>query len=247
MVTQCKKNSDAEIWLLQELGIYRAYNEISDYSYRVRRLDVTYVDSESSRWTRTQPAFLVESTDEVASRMQLVPIRPPTIKSVQFDEAELAKNLLFQFLIANTDFSIRRGPSGEGCCHNGRVLTKPGQDKNWIIVPYDFDQAGLINTDYALPNRGLGIRSVNQRLYRGFCWGNDSLPAAIELFRERRGAIASALVPLELSKTRRKRSRHFIDDFYEILDNPAELQKRITDKCRGADSFPARKTTTSHD
>ena len=244
MVTQCNRKSDAEKWLLQELGIYRAYNVLTDFSYRARRLDVTYIDSQSSRWQRNQPAFFIESTDEVAERLNLASIRPPRIEPAQFNRAELSKNLLFQMLIANTDFSVKKGPSGEGCCHNGRVLTRPGAQKDWIVVPYDFDQAGLINTDYALPDERLGIRSVGNRLYRGFCWQADSLPDTINLFRERREAITSALIPAELSATRQSRIRRFIDRFYGILDDPEELQKRITDKCRGADTFPVRKTTT---
>jgi hypothetical protein len=245
MVSQCNRSRDGENWLLQELGIYRAYNIVSEYSYRARRLDVIYLDSSSSRWKRTQPAFFIESTGEVANRLQLDSIRPPTIEPGQFNQAELAKNLLFQLLIANTDFSAKRGPSGEGCCHNGRVLASPGQHKNWIVVPYDFDQAGVINTDYALPDERLAIRAVNSRLYRGFCWQNDSLPEVIELFTKRREEITQALIPAEMSSSRQSRIRRFADGFYEILDDPKELKKRITDKCRGAATFPIRKTRTS--
>jgi hypothetical protein len=244
MVTQCNRSGDARNWLLQELGIYRAYNIITDYSYRARRLDVNYVDSSSSRWKRSRPAFFIESTGGMADRLDLDSVRPPTIEPNQFQQAQLANNLLFQLLVANTDFSAKRGPASEGCCHNGRVLTKPGQQKNWIVVPYDFDQAGIINTDYALPDARLKIRSVNNRLYRGFCWQNDSLPDAMDIFRERRETITTALIPAEFSSSRQKRSKRFVDRFYKIIDDPKELQKRIVDKCRGAATFPIRKTTT---
>ncbi len=245
MVTQCHDRSDGEKWLLQELGIYRAYNRVTDYSYRVRRLDVTYVDSNASRRNKTKAAFFIEPIGDVAARLKQKPIRPPVIEPAQYHQSELAKNMLFQLLIANTDFSIRRGPAGEGCCHNGRILAEPGAQKDWVVVPYDFDQAGIINTDYALPDRRLGIRRVNIRLYRGFCWQNESLPAAIDLFRDRREEITKALIPSELSSTMHKRIQRFVDGFFEILDDPAELQSRITDKCRGAASFPIRKTTIS--
>ena len=247
LVTQCKNNSDGEKWVLQELGIYRAYNAVTDYSYRARRLDITYLDVDSSRWKREQVAFFIEPTRQLASRTGLDSIRPPTIEPRQFHQGELAKYMLLQFLIANTDFSVSRGPSGEGCCHNGRVFTEPGAQEDWVTVPYDFDQAGIINTDYALPDRRLGIRTVNVRLYRGFCWQNDSLPEAIATFKSHRDEITAALVPSELSSTRQKRIRGFVDGFYDILDDPAELQSRITDKCRGAATFSIRKTTTSDD
>lgn len=247
MVTQCNKRSSGKKWLLQELGIYRAYSEITDYSYRTRRLDVAFVELKSSRRPRMQPAFFIEPTDEVADRLQRDSIRPPIIQPEQHNQAELANNMLFQLLIGNTDFSAKRGPTGEGCCHNGRVLAEPGQQADWIVVPYDFDQAGIIDTDYALPGRRLGIRYVRTRLYRGFCWQNDSLPSSINLLRERRQEIATALIPSELSSAARSRMQRFIDEFFDILDDSGELQKQITDKCRGTASLSIRKTRTSGD
>ncbi|MDA0679123.1 MAG: hypothetical protein O3A13_05045 [Proteobacteria bacterium] len=245
IVTQCNTTRDAETWLLQEYGIYRAYNIVTDYSYRVRRLEVTYLDSTSSRWSRTQPAFFIESTGELAKRMQLETIRPPAVGPDQFNRAELTNNVLFQLLIANTDFAMKKGPTGEGCCHNGRVLTEPGQQKDWVFVPYDFDQAGIIKTNYALPDQRLGIRAVTTRLYRGFCWQSDYLPAAMDRFRELREEITTALIPQEVSPTRQKRIKAYIGGFYKIIDDPNEMKKRIADTCRGPDTYPIRKTRTS--
>lgn len=244
IVTQCKKGDSGEKWLLQELGIYRAYNVISDYSYRTRRIDITYRNSESKGRDRTQAAFFIESTGEMADRLRLDSIRPPTIQNFQYEPTELTNNLLFQLLIANTDFSVRVGPTGEGCCHNGRVLTIPGGQDNWIVVPYDFDQAGVINADYALADRRLGIRRVTQRKYRGYCSQNELLPAALDLFRERREAIIAALIPGEFSAARQKRTRRFADSFYEIIDDPKQLQEKIMDECRAVTTFSIRKTST---
>jgi hypothetical protein len=244
MVTQCKDGNTGEKWLLQELGIYRAYNVISDYSYRTRRIDVTYRNSESKGRDRTQMAFFIESTGEMADRLQLDSIRPPTIQNFQYEPTEITNNVLFQLLIANTDFSIRLGPTGEGCCHNGRVLTRPSWQDNWIVVPYDFDQAGIINTDYALADRRLGIRRVTQRKYRGYCSYNESLPAALNVFRERREAITAALIPAEFSASRQKKIRRFTEGFYKILDDPKELQEEIMDDCRETSTFSIRKTST---
>jgi hypothetical protein len=41
--------------------------------------------------------------------------------------------------------------------------------------------------------------------------------------------------------------RRYIDDFYEILDDPGELKRTITDKCRGAASLAIRKTRSAGD
>ena len=245
IVTQCVRSSYGHDWLLLELGIYRAYNVITDYSYRVRRLQVTYKDNESERWERIQPAFIIESTGEVAERLQRKSIRPPSVNIEQYSVVESAHNLLFQYLIGNTDFAIKRGPSGEGCCHNGRVLATPGTENDWVALPYDFDQAGLINTKYALPSEQFSINRVTTRLYRGFCSHNDALRDSIKLFNERREDITAALISPEVKKGRLKRAHAFVDKFYEVINDPDELYDEILNKCRGPRSVPVRKTNVS--
>jgi len=245
MVTPCERGSSAESWMHIEYGVYRAYNEISEFSYKARRIDVTLQDSTSSRWQREMPTFVIESTEELAERKGRVSIRPPKIETGQFNSFELMNNALFQFLIANTDFAFKRGSSGEGCCHNGRVLAEKGRQDDWIVVPYDFDQAGIIDTDYALPDKRLKIKNVRRRLYRGFCWHNDRLPQAIAAFNEKRQALTAALVPADVSSSTMKRISIYIDLFYEIINDPGELQAEVLDKCRGAATFEIRKTSVA--
>jgi len=223
----------AKDWLLLELGIYRAYNVITDYSYRVRRLQVTYIDSTSTRWERVQPAFIIEPIGAAAKRLQRKSIRPESVNVDQYSVAETAGNMLFQYLIGNTDFSIKRGPRGKGCCHNVRVLATPGMQDDWVALPYDFDQAGLINTKYAYPSEKFPISSVTIRLYRGFCSHNDALRDAIALFNQRRDDITAALISPELEKRKVKRSHKYVDKFYTIINDPDELYAQILNKCRG--------------
>jgi hypothetical protein len=245
MVTPCARGKKEQGWLAQEYGIYTAFNFVTDYSYRVRRLEVSFRDIGSSRWERQLPAFFIEATGELAERVGMASLRPPEIAAAQFDGESLTNNVLFQFLIANTDFSIKRGPRGEGCCHNGRVVAPAGQQGDYVIVPYDFDQAGVINADYALPDERLRIRYVTSRLYRGFCWQNDMLPAAISRFNDHREVITSALAPDGISNNRRKRAIRFVDRFYDIINDPEELEKHVVAKCRGAATFSVRKTRTA--
>jgi hypothetical protein len=244
VVTQCDRSSYGKDWLLLEMGIYRAYNVITDNSYRVRPLQVTYKDIESKRWEQVQPAFILESTAAVARRLQRKSIRPASVDIKQYSIAETASNLLFQFLIGNTDFAIKRGPSGEGCCHNGRVLATSGTQDDWIVLPYDFDQAGLINTKYALPSEQFSISRVTTRLYRGFCSHNDALKESIALFNERRDEITAALISPDLKKKKFKRAHKFVDKFYEIINDPEDLYDDILNKCRGPRSASVRKTNS---
>ncbi len=239
LVTQCMAGGKGAGWVHLEHGIYRAYNLISDYAYKTRKLNVIYRDTNSSRRDRAQPAFILEPDKQLAKRLDRERIRPPTVGPLQMSIMETTYNLLFQYLVGNTDFAIKRGPKGEGCCHNGRVYARPGAADDWVVVPYDFDYAGIINTNYALPGAKLPLRRVTTRLYRGFCWHNDLLPGAIELFNQNRNDIEAALLPAELSKSKSRSVKKYIDDFYEIVNDSKQLQKHLIDKCRGPDSLPS--------
>lgn len=245
MVTQCQRGTDGRRWLLQEYGIYRAYNVVTDFSYKVRKLQVTYQDSESARWSEDAPAFFIEATGNAADRLGMESIRPPEVRTEHYDLVETTNLMLFQYLVANTDFSVKRGPSGEGCCHNARVIARSGQQAGWVVLPYDFDQAGIINTDYSAPDRRLGIRVVTSRLYRGFCWQNDPLQDAIARFTDNREAITAALIPDELSTSRQARIGRYVDRFYDTISDPEELQEELIAKCRGGATFAIRKTNTA--
>ena len=245
LVTQCSRGKAPECWVHQEFGIYRAYNLLTDASFKVRWLDITYQDDSFRNWNRDGPAFVIESVDAAAARLGRVVLHPPEIRPEQFDIPETATNILFQYLIGNTDFAVKRGPSGENCCHNGRVVALAGAQQGWIVLPYDFDQAGIINTEYAAPDSRLPLRGVTERLYRGFCWHNDASPEAVERFNQLREGITAALIPEDISRTRKRRVRRYVDGFYDIINDRGELQAELLDQCRGDGSFSVRKTTTA--
>ncbi len=46
LVTHCRKNKSAELDILQEYAAYRIFNLVSDVSYRVRLLHITYTDTD---------------------------------------------------------------------------------------------------------------------------------------------------------------------------------------------------------
>ena len=245
LVTKCMRDRSAEDWVYLELGAYRAFNVITPNSYRARQLIVTYRDTERSGREQVRPAFLLEPDSQVEKRLGLERIRPPRVDPAQMSVTEVTHNLLFQYLIGNTDFAVKRGPAGEGCCHNGRVFARAGTQQDWIILPFDFDQAGIINTSYAIPYERLEIRRVTSRLYRGFCWQNEELNESIRLFNEKRAGIEAAFMSSGISMRRARRVQRFIDGFYNTVNAPQELKKRILDKCRGPDSLPLRESPVS--
>jgi hypothetical protein len=230
--THCKKGTKYDDYLEQEFGIYKAFRLLTPYSFRVRKLEITYRDNEKKRKDEIYPAFFIESIDEVADRLGMKEIKTPSINVRQLDAEQTSISGLFQYLVANTDWDVTRGPGGEDCCHNGKVLGQPGANEDWVVVPYDFDQSGLINTEYAMPIPALGIRSVRQRLYRGECLNNSLLPQTIALFNEQRDALETALVPETLSPSTRKSALKYIREFYETINDADKLNKKIIADCQ---------------
>lgn len=229
--TQCRKGAKYINYLEQEFGIYKAYNLLSDYSFRVRKLNITYRDSAKKRKDEVHPAFFIESDHEVASRLGMEVIKRPTIKVSQLDAEQTNIYSLFQYLIANTDWAITKGPGAEDCCHNGKLIGRPGTQENWVVLPYDFDQAGIINTEYALPALGLGIRTVRTRLYRGECRYKDRLDETIALFNDQHDKIEAALLPESLTASTRKSSLAYIQAFYSTINDAEQLDKQIVRAC----------------
>ena len=229
IVTHCRGHMLYRNYLVQEYGIYEAFNVLTDVAFRTRLLNVTYRDSEDPDFEVAEQAFFIESIREVAARNGLERKRVRQTEIEQLDSAYAALTAMFQFMIGNTDWSVRKAPEGSNCCHNGRILGPAGEDAGWKVVPYDFDQAGLVDAEYAEPAEQFLLRSVRQRLWRGRCVHNDELDAVIALFNERRQAIESALV---VPGTRQEKSAmKYIDGFYEVINDPKKRSRSIEKRC----------------
>ncbi|MDA1075429.1 MAG: hypothetical protein O3A63_11810 [Proteobacteria bacterium] len=235
LVTHCQaigsRNSAAEDYLLLEYLAYRMFNEITDESFRVRLINLTFVDVEDGD-AHTHPAFVIESEERLAKRLNS---KLSSVHSVSRTDLLLPATPIvsfYQYLVGNTDFSMIRGPEGEPCCHN-LILLEPGG--GYLPVPYDFDVTGFVNPPGALPAEALGLRRVTQRLYRGFCQDDATLQTVTGVFQAKQAQINALIAQLPgLGKKRRRSAAAYVEDFYEIINDPRELQNRIIDKCRGS-------------
>jgi hypothetical protein len=231
LVNQCQDGRKYERYLHQEYGIYRAYLALTPEAFRVRMLEVTFNDSEGRTRERTRPAFLIEADDLLADRLDAVELELPEVPLQTLDPTVLTRVGFFQYLIANTDWSVLQGRSEDPCCHNGLLLETA--DGRRIIVPYDFDQAGLIDTEYALPARGLGIREVSDRLFRGLCTGDALMTAGVQLMNDRREQIEAAFPAEGKLRHGTRRALRYIDEFYEIINDPEAFEDEVLEACRG--------------
>lgn len=231
IVMPCQRGGRYLEYLRQEYGIYKAYEAVAEPAFRVRMLKITFRDAERDD-SEESVAFFIESINEVADRSGLERVKLSRVDPGQLDSKNSSIYELFQFMIANTDWSKSKGPGDEDCCHNGKVLAPPDSEDGWFVLPYDFDQSGIINTEYAVPPDNLSLRSVRQRLYRGRCDFIGEMDNTIALFNERRSEIEAALSSGGVTKYTDRSQRKFVDKFYDIINDEKKRRKQIDDKCR---------------
>ena len=229
IVTHCRSNAIFKSYVQQEYGIYRAFNVLTDVSYRVRPLNVTYRDTANGSAEIQERAFFIESIGEIAERTQFERQRVRRVEVTQHEPAYATLHALFQFMVGNTDWSVKMAPDDSDCCHNGRVLSPPGESVGWMVVPYDFDQSGIVNPRYAAPAPQLGISTVRQRLFRGRCIHNDQLDDVIRVFNERRAELEEALFPDGIRNV--KSAADYIASFYRIINDAKQRARSIEKRC----------------
>jgi hypothetical protein len=230
LVVHCGNSKRYEQMVLREYLVYLLMNELTDLSFKARLLRINYHDDEERRKDQVRFAFLIEHKKRLGKRhgSKVLGLEKTTISAIQ--PAQLNLMSLFELFIGNTDFSPIAGAPGRGCCHNF-VLFGNGIDKQ-IAIPYDFDQSGFVDAPYASPNENFKIRNVRQRYYRGRCVNNAHVPASLERFREKRQSFYALVAEQEgLDDGVRKKLVKYIDKFYELIDNPKNVEKQIIKKC----------------
>lgn len=232
LVVLCRRKSAYKQYLIQEYLIYRMYNLLTDASFRVKLAEITYVEP-GRPGAQTSYGFFIEDQKRLGKRLGVERIRGNRIEVNTLDQEQISLVTLFQFMIGNTDWSVKKGEADEDCCHNTKVLGKAGQPS--IPVPYDFDFSGLISTEYAQPQAALHLRSVRIRRYRGFCQpdvvGMDKARARIEELKvELYGLFENNKL---LTRRRRQKSINYLDSYYKISNSDVKFGDKVLHKCRG--------------
>jgi len=230
LVIPCDYSAKYEQVVLREYLAYRILNAVTNMSFRVRLLRVAYVNTEVKRRGEIRYGFLIEHKNRLAKRYDLKVLEVERINVVSIQPDQLNLTSVFGFLIGNTDFSPIAGAPGNECCHNYVLF---GNDIDPVIaVPYDFDQAGFIDAPYATPNQRFRISNVRQRLYRGRCVNNEHVAASLRRFRDHRDSIYALINEQEgLNSRVRAKLIRYIDDFYKLISNPKDVERKMTKKC----------------
>lgn len=233
MVTYCRSPKGFQDYIVKEYLAYRIFNVLSDASFRVRLLEVSFHESGTSAKPLVRYGFFIEHKKRLAKRLDLKVQEPPErIPADSLEPGQAAVAELFQFMVSNTDFSFIAPPENDSCCHNTVLFGADGQDPPvYLPIPYDFDRTGLVDPPNGQPALELGQRSFRQRVYRGFCRAPEYLESAIARTLEARAGIEQLIRDeAALGGRAKDAALKYVASYYDVLSDPRRRERAL--KCR---------------
>ncbi|MEM6262501.1 MAG: hypothetical protein AAGI38_08345 [Bacteroidota bacterium] len=224
LVTHCQKRAAAEQQVYLEYLCYRMYNVLTPESYHARLLKVTYQDSANAADTLVKPGFFIEPTKEMGKRLGGAVMKNVRLNSGRLDQDQINLMAVYQYMIANTDWSITVG-------HNVKLFARNDANPP-LAIPYDFDWSGIVGAPYARPNPVLPIQSVRERLYRGSCQEEALFKATFSLFMEKKAEILSIFDEVPMEPKVRAKSMKFLEPFFKLIQDDKAYRKVFEAECR---------------
>ena len=232
LVTHCRQTQQHQQYVLLEYAAYRMFNALSPHGLRARLGTFDYVEA-NGKIVASRLGFFTEDPDDAASRNDLKEATVgQLVRAGQLDPATAARAALFEYMIGNTDWSMRQAPPGGGCCHNFRMIGAENAQSGLIPIPYDFDSSGFVNAPYAAPAEQLGLSSVRDRQYRGYCMHNVQAVAAAAEFRAKKGQVLAAIAGVpQLDEGRKRGAATYLEGFFRDIATDEDVRKRVLKSC----------------
>lgn len=226
LVTHCRtKSKSFEQIIIKEYLVYKIYNLLTDESFRVRLVRITYEDTGGKKNPVIQFGFLIEPVEHMAARNGYEILDIEFVHQETTNQEKMMILCVFQYLTGNTDWSVP-------VLHNIILLTDNPQNPP-VAVPFDFDWSGMVNAPYAYPAPQLGIENVRQRCFRGFCKPEEDYQPAFKLFMELKSEIYSVCENCPYIDQRElKVLVNYFNQFYKTLENPKSIRSEFYLKCR---------------
>lgn len=210
LVSHCNTARQFELYLFREYMAYRMYNVITDESFRVRLLRINYIDTGEKNLSQVRYAFVIEPAEMFARRKKMVEIDNVVVRPDQIEPEAFDRVALFQYMIGNDDWYL-------GNLHNLKVFAHVGGPGSLpVVVPYDFDYSGFVNTHYAVPNPEHNISSVHERVYLGPCRDDETFHKLLDQFASVKEELFKIINDFPMMEERRKRHCiRYIESYFD--------------------------------
>lgn len=213
-----------EDYVIHEWLVYKLYNLITPQSFRARLVKVKLEDNRNKKMPSAFYGIIMEEEHQMARRNNEI-ILKEKIRPQQTMQEPFLKMAVFEYLIGNTDWSVE--------FQQNIKLVAPDSSSIPVTVPYDFDQAGIVDAPYAKPAEELKMNSVRERRYRGYCVKDMKLfDSTIAVYNRYKNEIYKTYTGCSLLNEKYvKATIKFLDEFYSTINNSKALKKEFEYPC----------------
>jgi hypothetical protein len=223
LTSPCEFNSKGDEYVLREYLVYKMFNAITDSSFRVRLLKVTFIDTKRNRRPLIQYGFFIEPKSILATRINSVQIKNKNLTQKYIDPEVMDIVSIFNYMVGDWDWAVQS-------LHNILILKslKYNGSNLGIAVPYDFDLTGVVDPDYNLPPPESGLQSNRDRKYAGICRNRDVYFDEMRWFLGKKEKIYAVVKSFPyLSQFSKKDIIAYLDTFFGQLEHPRSIENLI--------------------
>jgi len=227
MVSICKQAGNFEQYLIKEYLMYKAYELLTDFSFKTYFLKVNFIDTEEKKKPFSSYSFLIEDIDDLAERNNAIEVENTGLLPVHLQRKVMNQLGVFQFMMGNTDWHVSN-------LHNLKLLKINDVDEPLPIpVPYDFDYAGIVNTNYAVPHESLPIESITERYYMGNCMTEPEFEEVKQNLMDNKEKIIALYADCPLLQSfNSKSAESYLNDFFNIIESDRLTKQWLFQKCK---------------
>jgi hypothetical protein len=222
--THCQSGNRYAQDVYLEYAVYGMYNVLTRVSLKARLATITWTDPADPKFTITRPGFWLQDEEDMAKEVRGKVIMQTGGHAEEMEPKQMAITDVFQYMIANTDYSL-------SYLHNYRIIVTDTAVAYYPMA-YDFDLVGLVDPPYGVVDYRLPIKRVTDRLYRGGCHPPELLAEVVGIFKAKKDAIYGVLRDIkDLEPARLKESNGFLDEFYKAIDDPGTIRREFRRVC----------------
>ena len=218
LVSHCLLNGASDDALLKEQCVYKMYNYVSEYSFRVKSFTVVYQDYKNPERIIRGECFLLEPNKEMAFRNGGELVDALGLSHNDVTPESYHHLILFNYMIGNTDWDIKQQ-------RNIKFLRKEGNEK-LIIVPYDFDNCKLVNPPYFSPNMSNNKRRKRDNRYVEKKFDDkDALYQELLFFQALETYYLTSCDECEkLNRSEARKMKLYLKPFFKSIKNLTKMQ-----------------------
>lgn len=226
LVLPCQNTRGSSTLILKEYLCYQLYEPTTPYVLNTRLVNMTLTETSGKRHDVLKlVGFLIEDDDDAARRFNAKVVDATKVNPFMLQDTCAVRFDMFQFMIGNTDYSTVY-------LHNAKVL----RTKSNVLLPvaYDFDMSGFVSAPYASVDPALGIGSVHERLYRGFCRGDAIAESVRREYVNLEPAILGIIDKHQslFSDKEITGMKRYMKEFFTIVRSDGLYKQRVAQACR---------------